>query len=127
MFQAGSHAQSLNATMPAKQELTVRAVISFTASPATSVPNAIYWTKRRLMERFQGHFYNISSKNKKFAIGHHFNMPDHKVISDVQIHIVDFIHQHPEHPQSLSLRRKIEWNWQYRMLSNAPQGLNIQD
>ena len=84
-------------------------------------------TKRRLMDRFQGHFQNIKTKNQKDAVGHHFSMPGHNGISDVEIHIVDFIHAHPDTPQSLLIRRKIERNWQYRLHSNAPQGINIQD
>ena len=82
-------------------------------------------TKRRLMDRFQGHFYNINSRNQKDVVGHHFNQPGHNGISDIEIHIVDFIHAHPE--STKAIRRTIERNWQYRMHSNAPQGLNKQD
>ena len=81
-------------------------------------------TKRRLMDRFQGHLYNITSRNVKNTIGHHFNQCG---ISDLEIHIVDFIHAHPESPQALKLCRTIERNWQHRLRTIAPQGLNIQD
>ena len=47
-------------------------------------------TKRRLMDRFQGYFYNIASKSTKDTIGQHFNQLDHHGIDDIEIHIVDF-------------------------------------
>ena len=84
-------------------------------------------TKRRLMDRFQGHLYNITSKNTKDTIGHHFNQYDHQGISNLEIHIVDFIHAHPESPQAFNSRRMIERNWQHRLRTVAAQGLNIQE
>ena len=84
-------------------------------------------TKRRLMDRFQGHFYNITSKNTKDTIGQHFNQPDHHGLHDVEIHIVDFVHTHPLSPNACGVRRTIERNWQHRLRTNAPQGLNIQE
>ena len=84
-------------------------------------------TKRRLMDRFQGHLYNITSRNVKDTIGHHFNQCDHHGISHLELHIVDFIHAHPESPQAFKLRRTIERNWQHRLRTIAPQGLNIQE
>ena len=79
------------------------------------------------MDRFQGHFYNITSKNLDDAVGRHFNQPGHNGLDDVKIHVVDFIHAHPSSDQSANLRRKIERNWQHRLHTNAPQGLNIQE
>ena len=52
-------------------------------------------TKRRLMDRFQGHFYNINSKNLRDTVGKHFNLANHHGIEDIEIHIIDFIHAHP--------------------------------
>ena len=82
--------------------------------------------QRRLMDRFQGHSY-ITSKNTKDTIGHYFTQCDHHGISDIEIHIVDFIHAHPESSQAFTLRRTIERNWQHRLRTIAPQGLNIQE
>ena len=79
------------------------------------------------MGRFQGHFYNITSKNCDDTIGKHFNLRDHNGLDDIKIHIVDFIHQHPSSEQSISLRRTIEKSWQHRLHTNAPLGLNIQE
>ena len=84
-------------------------------------------TKRRLMDRFQSHFYNITSKNTKDTIGQHFNLPNHGGLSDIEIHVVDFIHAHPLSPHVLNVRRTIESHWQHRLRTNAPQGLNIQE
>ena len=52
-------------------------------------------TKNRLMDRFQAHFYNIAYNKTKSEIGKHFNQPGHKGLEDVEIHILDFIHNHP--------------------------------
>ena len=79
------------------------------------------------MDRFQGHFYNITSKNTKDTIGQHFNQQDHSGLDDIEIHIVDFVHANPSSPQGLDIRRKTERHWQHRLRTNAPQGLNIQE
>ena len=84
-------------------------------------------TKRRLMDRFQGHFYNVNSKNLKDTVGKHFNLTNHGGIDDIEIHIIDFIHAHPSSVNASHIRRKIEKNWQQRLKTNAPQGLNIQE
>ena len=84
-------------------------------------------TMNRLMDRFQGHFYNITSKRKEHAIGRHFNLPNHNGLEDVQIHIVDFIHMAARNPNAVQLRLKIERNWQHRLHTIAPLGLNIKD
>ena len=61
------------------------------------------------------------------TIGHHFNLPNHNGISDATIHVVDFIHMHPDSYGSVNLRRTIERNWQHKLHTIAPQGLNIQE
>ena len=79
-------------------------------------------TKRRHMDWFQGHLYNITSRNVKDRIGYHFNQCDHHGISDLERHTVDFIHAHPEFPQAFKLRRTIEQNWEHRLHTIAPTG-----
>ena len=79
------------------------------------------------MDRFQGHFYKISKKDKDDAVGRHFNEAGHSGINDVTIHIVDFIHAHPDTDRSFQVRRTVEKNWQHRLHTNAPLGLNIQE
>ena len=84
-------------------------------------------TKNRLMDRFQAHFYNIAYNKPGSEIGKHFNLPDHKGLDDVEIHIVDFIHAHPMGRKSKYLRDLVEFNWIQRLHTNAPQGLNTMD
>lgn len=84
-------------------------------------------TKRTLMERFQGHFYNITSENRDDNIGNHFNLPGHSGIADVHIHIVDLIHSPPELSESLGTRLNLESNWIHRLRTPAPWGLNLMD
>jgi hypothetical protein len=63
-------------------------------------------TKRRILERFQGHFYNIKSDHKfyaskkagkptkecepKDAVGIHFSRSDHNGVRDLKIHVMEF-------------------------------------
>jgi len=82
-------------------------------------------TKRKLMERFQSHFYNVNKGIHQ--IGRHFSASDHNGIEDMQIHILSFIRQPPESSQSISARNKIELAWINRMNTIAPLGLNILD
>ena len=84
-------------------------------------------TKNRLMDRFQSHFYNIGHNKPGSVIGKHFNSNGHQSLSDVEIHILDFIHAHPAGTRSKKLRDLIEYNWIQRMHTNAPTGLNIMD
>ena len=79
------------------------------------------------MDRFQGHFYKISTKDREDAVGRHFSQPNHNGIDDLKLHIIDFIHAHPMSKLSLEIRLKVERNWQQRLQTIAPQGLNIQD
>ena len=60
-------------------------------------------------------------------IGRHFSQEDHNGLEDVEIHIVDFIHQHPSSPGAAYLRDKIEKNWIQRLRTSAPYGINIMD
>ena len=84
-------------------------------------------TKNRLMDRFQAHFYNIGYNKPKSEIGKHFNLPGHKGLEDVEIHILDFIHAHPAGRKSKYLRDLVEFNWIQRLHTNAPLGLNTMD
>ena len=84
-------------------------------------------TKNRLIDRFGKHFYNITANIKTEIIDRHFNLPDHKGLDYIKIHIVDFIHAHPHGRISQKLRDSIEKNWQHRLQTTAPLGLNIED
>ena len=46
----------------------------------------------RVMDRFQGHFGNVSRKEKNTLITDHYASEDHNGIQDKNIHILDFVH-----------------------------------
>ena len=69
--------------------------------------------KRRLMDRLQGHFYNITHKRLNTGIENHFNQSDHNGLKEVKVTVVDFIYIYPDLPQAAKLRNKIERNWIY--------------
>ena len=87
-------------------------------------------TKRRLMDRFQGHFWCIQSKSiDNNDVARHFNLPDHDGINDVKIHILDFIHANPltDTKRSAYTRDHIEMNWIHRLHTQQPLGMNTMD
>ena len=87
-------------------------------------------TKRRLMDRFQGHFWCIQSKTTdNNDVAKHFNQPGHDGIQNVKIHILDFIHIHPSTnaKESAYIRDHIEMNWIHRLHTQQPLGMNTMD
>ena len=80
-------------------------------------------TKRRLMERFQGHFYNV--KKKQEQIGRHFTSEHHEGTKDMRIHALSFIHQPGNSTAAAKARDKTELSWIHRLCTQAPFGLNI--
>ena len=77
------------------------------------------------MDRLQEHFYNVNKKSLDHSVSRHFNEPGHSGIQDMDITILDFIHQHPESKGAAYLRNKIETNWIHRLKCQAPYGLNM--
>ena len=67
-------------------------------------------TTIRLIDRFHAHFYNISYNIPGSEIGLHFNNKDHSGLSDVELHILDFIHANPIGRRSKQLLDLIEFN-----------------
>ena len=53
-------------------------------------------TKRTIMARFQGHFYNVKTASQTDAVGLHFSQGDHKGVKDFQITVITFIKTNPE-------------------------------
>ena len=84
-------------------------------------------TKRTLMERFQGHFYNINNNKREDTIGRHFNSQGHHGIQDIEIYILDFIHITPDSEAALQERLRKESDWIHRLRTPAPWGLNYMD
>jgi hypothetical protein len=60
------------------------------------------------MDRFQGHFWKVSTNKVDDPIGRHFTSPNHNEINNFEIHMFDFIHTHPESPKSKDLRDTVE-------------------
>jgi hypothetical protein len=86
-------------------------------------------TLRSIQLRFQQHFYSITSTkdNIDISIGRHFRQTDNNGLMDVEIHVLDFIHQAPRSLTGLKIRNKIELNWIHRLRTPAPLGLNMLD
>lgn len=84
-------------------------------------------TKRRLMDRFQNHYWITQKNDPTSDIASHFNSNGHEGIKDIQIHILDFIYLHPDSEAGCTIRDQIELNWIHRMHTSQPYGLNIQD
>ena len=84
-------------------------------------------TKRRLMDRFQGHFGAIQRNDNNNDIAKHYNTNQHDGTADMMIHIVDFIFLHPESQSGSTLRDNIEMNWIHRLHTQTPMGLNTLD
>lgn len=84
-------------------------------------------TKRRLMDRFQGHFYNINKKKTDDPIGYHFNTKGHSGTDNVEIHIVDFITAPSNTDAGAKLRDLLERKWIHRLRTLTPLGLNYMD
>jgi hypothetical protein len=100
-------------------------------------------TKRRILDRFQGHFYNVKSaqeylrtkdnpeptkgREPKDAVGIHFPRSDHTGIQDMKIQILEFIRLPPKSVRSISLTLQVEKAWIHKLRCTAPHGLNIFD
>jgi hypothetical protein len=96
-------------------------------------------TLRTIQERFQGHFYSVTStkNNIDTPVGRHLRQPDHKGLMDIEpdhkglmdieIHVLEFIHQAPRSSSGLKIRNHIELKWIHQLRTPALLGLNILD
>ena len=84
-------------------------------------------TKRKIKERIREHMYHITKKIYISDVAYHFNTVNHCGHSDMRIHIVDYIYEHPNSKRAKSLRLLIENNWIHKIQSLAPHGLNTLD
>ena len=81
----------------------------------------------RLKDRFVRHFYDISLGDKQKSLGHHFQTQDHQGISDVEIHVLEFIKKTPCSDAAKAIRDRVERRWIHLLRCLAPAGLNIDD
>ena len=58
-------------------------------------------------------------------IAQHFNENGHRGLTDVEIHIKDFIHCTPESERAKKLRHAIEKNWIFRLRTQIPDVLDL--
>ena len=84
-------------------------------------------TKHKILQRFQGHFYNVKIGNQNDAVGMHFSQPDHKGTKDFKIQVLEYISLPPQSMRSLAIRLRVEKKWIHTLRCPAPQGLNIFD
>ena len=85
-------------------------------------------TKNSIKERFKCHFFSVTQPTKSnTAVGRHFSAPDHQGLSDITIHILDFMSSPSQSPASQRQRDDLEKMWIHKLVSTAPYGLNVVD
>ena len=84
-------------------------------------------TKRRINQRFQGHYYKINSNRATDGVGSHFALPNHNGTKDLKIQVLEFIRLPPDSARARILRLQLEKNWIHKLRCPAPYGLNIMD
>ena len=84
-------------------------------------------TKRRLSDRLHEHFRNINYNSPTHIVGRHFNLPGHRGITSLDVHVLCFVKSNPNNPLSRHVRIKYELQWIHRLRSFVPKGLNLMD
>ena len=84
-------------------------------------------TKNSLRQRFVSHFYLIGHKKLDHEVPRHFNAKNYRGIHDVDIHVLEFIKNDAQKPESKSLRLKTEYSWIQRLRTQIPLGMNTID
>ena len=84
-------------------------------------------TKNTLRQRFVAHFYLIGHKKTEHEVSRHFNAHDHRGIHDVEIHVLEFIKNDAQRPETKSLLLKAEYSWIQRLRTQIPLGMNTID
>ena len=83
-------------------------------------------TKNRIIDRFQGHIFDIKHNNKT-TVGRHFHSHNDHTNPSMIIHIIEFIRLPKDIPRSKSIRDNRELVWIHRLNTLIPNGLNIMD
>ena len=60
-------------------------------------------------------------------INDHFSKNGHEGLSDIKIHVLDFVQLNPAFENANNLRLKIEQAWIHRLRTTFPDGLNYLD
>ncbi len=83
-------------------------------------------TKRTIAKRFGEHFRHINQANTTDFKYVHFNSDGHHGTSDITIHVISLIKQHPDSHQAQRARDKMERFWYYQLGTLVPRGLNVE-
>ena len=66
-------------------------------------------------------------EGSQFTHAKHFNLPSHKDMEDMKIHIAEFIHFHPDPEAGAKLRDQVEMYWIHRLHASKLIGMNTLD
>ena len=83
-------------------------------------------TKNRIIDRFQGHLFDIKN-NLNTTVARHFGSHSDILDPNMTIHIHEYIRLPKDLPRSSSLRDNRELVWIHRLNTLIPNGLNILD
>ena len=91
-------------------------------------------TKRPVYQRLYEHLRSINHRDEDAdgnqnpkPVGLHFAADDHIGKRDLKIHILDFVHFHPDSDKAEVTRRRVEKKWIHRLRCTAPFGMNLSD
>ena len=83
-------------------------------------------TKNRILDRFQGHIFDIKH-NHNTTVARHFGCHKDHIDPSMTIHILEYIRLPRDLPRSNSLRDSREVVWIHRLNTLIPNALNIVD
>ena len=79
------------------------------------------------MDRMVTHFASISGEQLKYPVGFHFSRKNkHNGLDNVKLFVLEFC-QTPNRDEYKTVRETLERKWQFRLLSNYPRGMNLED
>ena len=81
-------------------------------------------TKNRIIDRFQGHIFDIKH-NINTTVARHFHSHHDQTNPSMIIHILEYIRLPRDVPRSKSIRDNRELVWIHRLNILIPNGLNI--
>jgi hypothetical protein len=84
-------------------------------------------TSLRLKSRFVHHYYTVDKEDKSKPVSKHFSQLGHDGISDMEIHVLEFIKMPPKSQAASVVRNRVERRWIHLLRIPAPKGLNIDD
>ena len=83
-------------------------------------------TKNRILDRFQGHMFDIKH-NLNTTVARHFGSHNDQLDPNMTIHILEYIRLPKDLPRSSSLSDTRELVWIHKLNTLIPNGLNILD